>query len=167
MGSDFDHFFRTNYDAMVRSLTLMCGDAELAAECAQDAFTRAYARWRRISRYDVPAAWVRRVAINRVRDQVRSEQRRRAREDKAARRDETRWHDDHPAVADDRLARALSSLPDRQRTAIALHYVEGLSVHEVALVMKVSEGAVKYHLHEGRKKLEPLLDPRATEGVEP
>src|SRR5262245_18714360 len=69
--ADFDETFRAHYSPMVRSLSLVCGDPDVAADAVQDAFARAYARWRRISRYDDPAGWVRHVALNRVRDHYR------------------------------------------------------------------------------------------------
>ena len=47
----------------------------------------------------------------------------------------------------------LAQLPQQQRIAAALFYVEGLSVREVATSMKLSEGAVKYHLHAARAAL--------------
>jgi RNA polymerase sigma-70 factor (ECF subfamily) len=61
--ADFDETFREHYGPMVRSLAAACGDREVAADAVQDAFTRAYARWRRISRYDDPSGWVRHVAL--------------------------------------------------------------------------------------------------------
>jgi DNA-directed RNA polymerase specialized sigma24 family protein len=44
---------------------------------------------------------------------------------------------------------------------LALHYVEGLPVREVAAEMGLSEGAVKFHLHGGRDRLR-----RSLEGVD-
>src|SRR3954447_18338033 len=73
--ADFDETFREHYWPMVRSLSVACGDREAAADAVQDAFTRAYARWRRISRYEHPAGWIRHVALNRLRDHFRHEQR--------------------------------------------------------------------------------------------
>ncbi len=152
---DFDTFFTTHYGPMVRTLTLIGGDREAAADCVQDAFVRAHARWRRVSRYDVPAAWVRKVAINRLRDMMRTEARRRRREDRVT--GAAPDHTTEPARPDDDLMAAVATLPERQRTAIALHYLEDLSVEEIARVMAISSGAVKYHLHQGRQRLEPLL----------
>jgi len=53
----------------------------------------------------------------------------------------------------------LVSLPRQQRLAVALYYVDGLSVAEVATAMRLSVGAVKFHLHQGRAKLRERLDP--------
>ena len=57
----------------------------------------------------------------------------------------------------DRLAVELAVLPPRQRAALALRYVEGLSVREIAAALGISEGAVKFHLHAGRERLRPLV----------
>ena len=62
---------------------------------------------------------------------------------------------------DDAIPRMLSQLPDRQRTAMALFYIDGLSVEQTADAMGLSTGAVKFHLNKGRAKLRPLLENRA------
>ncbi|MCP3854280.1 MAG: SigE family RNA polymerase sigma factor [Actinomycetia bacterium] len=155
----FDEFFLEEHDRMVRSLTLITGDAELAADCVQDAFVRAYARWKRISTYDSPASWVRRVAINRSRDLFRSAGRRRNTEESAAAPD---VHLDPEPLADHDLLTVLSQLPDRQRIAVTLYYLEGLSVDQVADSMGITSGAVKYHLNRGRAHLAPLLAPASS-----
>jgi RNA polymerase sigma-70 factor (ECF subfamily) len=152
----FDDLFRDHYAGLVRSLTVAAGDRELASDCVQDAFTKAYVRWRRISRYEDPVGWVRRVAINRLRDHWR----RSGRRDRAVARLGARLeHADPPGepAFDAGLAAAVAALPDRQREAVALFYVDQLSVREVANAMRVTEGAVKYHLHEGRARLRGAL----------
>lgn len=52
---------------------------------------------------------------------------------------------------------AIAKLPARQRAAIILYEVEGHSVGEVAELLDSSEGAVKFNLHEARKKLQLFL----------
>ncbi len=152
---DFDEMFRVHYDRMVRALAVAYGDREAAADAVQDAFTRAYARWGRISRYEDPVGWVRHVAVNRLRDHFRRAKRgRRAIERLAGRADATA---PAPEPASDVLAK-LAMLPQQQRTALSLFYVEQLSVLEVAEAMGLSEGAVKYHLHAGREQLRTRLD---------
>jgi RNA polymerase sigma-70 factor, ECF subfamily len=149
----YDALFRAHYGPLVRSLTLAAGDRELAADCVADAFERCYVRWRRIQRYDDPAGWVRRVAINRLRDHARRRGRgERAVERLSAGRERTAAPDELVE-----LAELLAGLPTQQRIAVALRYVGGLAVAEVADAMGISEGAVKYHLHAGRERLRPLL----------
>ena len=71
----FDETFEAYYPLMVRALTADGGDAEVAADATQEAFLHAHLRWRVISRYEDPVGWVRRVAINRIRDHFRRETR--------------------------------------------------------------------------------------------
>jgi RNA polymerase sigma-70 factor (ECF subfamily) len=154
--ADFDETFREHYWLMVRSLSVACGDREAAADAVQDAFTRAYARWRRISRYEHPAGWIRHVALNRLRDHFRHEQRGvTARARLAA---DTPTTVDAPALPDDSLMAAVRRLPPQQQIAVSLYYVEQLSVKEIAASMKLSDGAVKYHLHAGRTALRTWIE---------
>ena len=55
----------------------------------------------------------------------------------------------------------LAQLPNQQRLALALFYVDELSVAEVARAMRLSEGAVKFHLHQGRARLRQVLSQRS------
>ena len=68
---DFDDTFRRCFGPMVRSLAVAAGDREVAADCVQDAFMRAFVRWSRVSRLDDPVSWIRHVAVNRMRDHFR------------------------------------------------------------------------------------------------
>ena len=154
---DFDAFFLSSYDSLTRSLAAAFGDRELASEAVQEAFVRAYTRWRRVRRLDNPAAWVRRVAINLLRDQHR----RRGRRDRAVERlaalTPTHTVDPEHTTAAGGVLDHLQSLPQQQRIAVALFYLEDASVAEVAHAMSISEGAVKYHLNQGRTSLRKAM----------
>lgn len=154
LGADFDATFEHGYAPLVRALAAICGDAELAADCAQEAFCKAYARWNKISRYEQPLAWVRHVALNAIRDD--------ARRAKRHRRDQYKLVEPSsvlsPEPADFELTQVLAALPRQQRVAAALFYIEQLSVAEVAHAMDLSLGAVKFHLHAARESLRVALD---------
>ena len=146
--SAFAWLFREEYPAIVRTAQLMLGDRAAAEDVAQEAFVRLYARWRRVSRYDKPGAWVRRVAIRLA--------------SRARRRPSTlALVPEQPGAADPQadpdLRRALLSLPPNQRAAIVLHYLEDLPVAEVAETMGVATSTAKVHLHRARKRLAMLL----------
>jgi Sigma-70 region 2 len=51
-------------------------DPESAADAVQEAFLAAARRWSRVSAYDEPATWIRRVAINRLLNGKRNDRRR-------------------------------------------------------------------------------------------
>jgi len=155
---DFDDTFRRCYGPMVRSLAVAAGDREVAADCVQDAFTRAYVRWSRVSRLEDPVGWIRHVAVNRMRDHFR----RAARGRRALTRLEGRAEVVAAAPSEpSELAALLAALPEQQRIAAALFYVEDLSVAEVAHAMQLSDGAVKYHLHAARQSLRDTLERRS------
>ena len=137
----------------MRSLGLACGDLEQAADAVQEAFVRAHVRWRRLRQYDDPVGWIRRVAVNLLRDEHRRSVRKRRAVDRLA---------VEPAASSapepDGLQAILDELPRQQRTAVALYYVDGLSVSEVADAMQLAEGSVKSHLHDARRKLRAVID---------
>lgn len=156
MRTDIEPYFRAHYGRLVRALTLVCGSEEAAADAVQEAFVKAHQKWRTVSQYDDPVGWIRRVAINRLRDQHRSN----VRKDRAVARlgAGESWTVDGPEPSStEHLASALADLPKQQRLALALYYLEGLSVAETAAALELSEGAVKYHLHQGRERLRGLI----------
>jgi RNA polymerase sigma-70 factor (ECF subfamily) len=143
---------------MVRSLAVACGDREVAADCVQEAFTRAFVRWGRVSRLEDPAGWVRHVALNKIRDHFRKAERGRRAVERLQANAVTVA--DAPAEPSD-LAERLAALPEQQRIAAALFYVEDLSVAEIAHAMQLSDGAVKYHLHAARTSLREAMERQA------
>src|SRR6266516_7358062 len=72
----FAAFYAGAFDRLLGQLFLVTGDLHEAEDIVQEAFARAAARWSRLSHYDVPEAWVRRVAINLVADGRRRQRRR-------------------------------------------------------------------------------------------
>lgn len=147
----FTAFFQTEYPALVRTLYLVVHDRELARDIAQDAFVQLFARWRRISHYERPQAWVRRVGIRMA---VRASRRERVR----PRLERELDLGSLPKPVDLDVLRAVGQLPASQRAAVALFYLEDRPVTEVAEVLSCSEVTAKVHLHRARKRLAELLD---------
>jgi RNA polymerase sigma-70 factor (ECF subfamily) len=151
--------FSSHYGRLVRALTLVAGDREVAADAVQEAFVKAHLNWWRLKHYDDPIGWIRRVAINRLRDVHR----RSVREQRAMDRLTAQaWTSDGGGTVDEitiaephdaGLAELVGGLPRQQRLAVTLFYVSELSVAEVAKAMGINEGTVKFHLHQGRKQL--------------
>ncbi len=153
--TDFEAAFQGHFEPMVRALTVAGGNRGVAEECVQEAYTRAFARWRKISRYDDPVAWVRHVALNAMRDHFRRETRKRGAVARLAARPET--VQSGPETHGE-LSELVATLPPQQRIAASLFYVEQLTVKETARSMEISEGAVKYHLHAARTALRTAWD---------
>ena len=153
---EFEHFFLAQYDVVLKLLVLTTGDRERATDATQEAFIKAYTKWSKIRRYDSPTAWVRRVAINLSRDSFRSDLRRKRREESAqidAPATDTDLH-----VGDAIAVDLLQRLPRRQREIATLFYVDDRSVAEIATILRLREGTVKYHLADARDGLRRLID---------
>jgi len=127
-----------------------------AADAVQEAFVQAVVHWRKISSYDDPVAWIRRVAINRGHNRWRARRRRDALTERIASTSVT--YPFESVDPDGDLARLITTLPPRQRMALILYYYADLSVAEVADAMDLSPGTVKYHLHAARATLARSLD---------
>jgi len=60
------------------------------------------------------------------------------------------------------IQQAILKLPPRQQKAFVLRHLEGLSIAEIAQIMRCSAGAVKAHIFQAvrklRKKLKPLVE---------
>lgn len=144
----FEEFFAEEYPRLVPMLHALTGDRSRAEDLAQESLAQAHREWQRITRYDKPGAWLRRVARNLASNSAR----RSRREQRALRRVPG---DQHVELGsdDEELWGHVRSLPDQQRWAVALFYVEDRSVAEVAEVLDVSEGTVKTHLSRARATL--------------
>ena len=92
--ASLETLFRANYARLVRTLAVVSGSQESAADAVQEAFVKAHVHWR---------------------------------------------------------------LPRQQRLSMALFYVDNLSIAEVAATLGLSDGAVKFHLHQGRDRLRGLF----------
>ena len=62
-----------------------------------------------------------------------------------------------PRQGDTPLLDALTALPRKQRVTLELHYIEGYSVAEVARILRVPEGTVKWRLKRGRDQLKESI----------
>ncbi len=146
--------FEHEYERLVRSLTIIAGEREVAADAVQESFARLLRYWDRVRDYEDPVGWVRRVALNQIRDHHRSL----GRQAKLLRS----VRQDHPSAeyglaTDQELWDQLRALPEKQRVAVALHYVGDLTAREVAEAMDVAEGTVARHLHRALQTLKKTV----------
>lgn len=149
---DFEAFYQDEFDDVFRGCILMTGSREVAMDATQEAFTRAFVRWRRLRRHPWAGGWVMTTALNLCRRRARDPVPLGDRPEKMASRVAT------PRADRIDLQRALRSLPARRREAAILHYLGDLPIASVAELMQISEGAVKAHLFEARKSLRRALE---------
>jgi RNA polymerase sigma-70 factor (ECF subfamily) len=153
-GADYDAFFRAEYPRVVRFAQGVLGDRARAEEVAQEALTRLFVRWERVSHYDRPDAWVRRVALRLAVNVARRDRMRALLERRVQAVPVT-----SPAVAleDTDISSALARLPRAQRVAVVLHYLEDRPVADVAGILGCAEATARVHLFRARQRLGQLL----------
>lgn len=152
--ASLEALFWQSYASIVQALALAGGDLAAAEDATQEAFAQAWVRWDRISRYDNPGAWVRRVAINKLRNAHRS----RLRGEAAVERIAYEVASTPLSEPESDLTGALQRLPYKQRLCAVLFYVDGLSTAEVARAMGISQGSVSQHLNRARTALRARLE---------
>lgn len=123
-------------------------------DLTQEAFLRLHQRWARVSRYDKPGAWLRRVLVN----LATSRARRLATEARLlARLGRERLTPPTLTAEAADFWGAVRTLPRRQAQAVALFYLEDRPSAEIAAILGCSEGTVRAHLHQGRTTLRARL----------
>jgi len=152
--AQFTSFYDVTFGRTKACVFAMCGDLGEAEDIAQDAYARAWSRWRTLRSYDDPGAWVRQVACRLA---VSRWRRARTAITHAARLAGRDRHADPPSEDVVALTRALRGLPEAQRRAVVLHHIGDLPVAEIARIEQVAEGTVKARLSRGRTALAEAL----------
>jgi RNA polymerase sigma-70 factor, ECF subfamily len=161
----FERLVRTFQDRLYSFAHRLCGGREDAEEVTQDAFVRAYRALKSYPAERIRAlalqAWLYRITLNVARNRMRRKRVPQVSIDNGGAAGETArraWDspDDPERRPDVRLEQAqqradlaslVSALPERYRSAIILRYVEGLSLEEVAEVLKQPLGTAKSNVH--------------------
>ena len=154
--------YEVSYPRLVVQMLALCGNQQDAEEAVQEAFVQALRRSREFGQVASPEAWLRTVALNRLRNGWRHAA--------VVRRFVTSVPG--PAAALDlgpdhvALVRALASLGDDERLVVVLHHLADRSVADIAEEVGVPVGTVKSRLFRGRARLAALMaDPVASEEV--
>jgi RNA polymerase sigma factor (sigma-70 family) len=153
---EYASFYRAEYPHVVLTSYLIVHDRQRAEDVAQEAFIQLFTHWNKVSRYQQPGAWVRRVAIRVASRAVRREQRRPSLEIQT---------DLPPTLAsqDVDLLNAIRQLTPQQRAAVALFYFEDRPLPEVAHILGCSHAAAKVHVFNARQRLAEMLGEEAVD----
>jgi RNA polymerase sigma-70 factor (ECF subfamily) len=133
-------------------------NTETAKDLSQDAFLRAYTNIKRFDGRSSFYTWFYRIVVNLCLDHARRSGRvmwesldKSAGEAGGQRQlADTQHQPDQEAIAGEATRRAnatLESMPNKQRTAFLLRNQEGLTIADIAKVMKTTEGTVRVYLH--------------------
>ena len=147
----FPEFYAASRDSIARALALTLGDADLAADAADEAMARAYLRWSQVGSMENPAGWSYRVGLNwarsvsrRLRQPVR-----------------TIYESDSvesPPMIEPALVAALKGLSVRNRSVVVCRYLLGYSDAETSRALEMRPGTVRSCLHRALRQLAVELD---------
>ncbi|HOL68181.1 MAG TPA: sigma-70 family RNA polymerase sigma factor, partial [bacterium] len=162
--SAFNQIIKKYQQPLLNFVYRLVGDRHLAEEVAQEAFLRVYLSARRYRPETKFSTYLYQVARNVSLNALRH------------RKFVSFFHDPFAAVSASKVSlrqgeensrqrikeivsQAIGNLPVSQRTALVLAKYDGLSVKEIALIMKTSLPAVKSLLHRARETLKKELAP--------
>lgn len=162
----FDEIY-ARFGEMVYNLALrMSGEAEEAADLAQEIFLRVYRHLDHFEGRSALKTWIFRIALNHCRERlsrfrpqtqpIRGE----GEEGGVALPDPHRGPEELAVAADEsrRVGLALARLPEPFREAVVLRDLEGLSYQEIAEVLRVAVGTVRSRIARGRDQLREFLE---------
>jgi len=138
---------------VARAIVTVHEDAE---DAVQEGFVRA---WQAIERFDPNqgfGAWVNRIVANAALDITRRRKVRSTEELSDALQSPFR-DPAQDAELKSRLSEALAQLPERARSVIVMHDVEGFTHVEIGEMLGIPGGTARSDLHHARQKLRTLL----------
>lgn len=157
---EYTDFYRAEFTSVARTVHLIVHDRQRAEDVTQEAFLRLLQHWAKVSRYERPGAWVRRVAIRLATKQVGRERQRILVERDTGPRPSAGTNS-----LDLDLMDAIRSLPVKQRAAVVLFYFEDRPIVEIGDLLDCTESAVKVWLHRARHQLAEALNEEVSEDV--
>ena len=122
-----------------------CGDA------VQEAIFKAYSKISQLREEKYFTSWLVRILINEC-YRINSSKRRETSFEEYMQSEEA----EEKSFSE--LYEAIMRLPEKQRLAVELYYIEGYSVEETGKILGIPSGTVKSRLSEGRKKLKAILE---------
>ncbi len=147
--------------AVIASAIAVTKNQFIAEDAAQDAFVTAWMKLNTLQEHAKYGPWVCRIAKNCARNMI-SRYRSFLPLDVVENADI--GDDSHNPVTlyalseeKNEVNQSVDRLPERVREIIRLHYFEGLSIAEIADRMRISQGTVKWQLHDGRKRIRKEL----------
>jgi RNA polymerase sigma-70 factor, ECF subfamily len=132
--------YRRSFDRFLHVATAITGNVESAADCVQDAFSRAIRLRRGYRGTGSIEAWLWRIVVNVARDRASE-----TREFASSEIDQAAGE----ILASDsaQLRSMLADLPERQRLVLFLRYYADLDYQAIATALEISSGTVGATLH--------------------
>ncbi len=160
--SAFDELARRYRRALWFEALRVLRDEGLAEDATQDAMLIAYRALpglREVARFPF---WLRSIARHRAIRLAQGEARQRTALDELLLR-HSRSLAEPMAEISGEVGCAIQCLPEQDRLALQLHYLEGWPIAQVARYLGLSESNVKWRMHQARKKVRAQVAPEETQ----
>ena len=157
--ADTTESYREAKDECLFTVLVSVDDRDTAQDLVDEAFARAWASWRTVSRHPAPAAWVVRTALNTSISRWRRRRREVPVPDLALVADRPAASGGACGSVDPRIMAALLRLPARQRQVVALRLFLDLDTAGTAQVLGIAPGTVQAHLGRAKAALRDDLIP--------
>lgn len=143
---------------LLRHARRLLGETEPAREATQEAWLEILRGLSGLREARAFPAWAYRIVSRRCAGGIRQRQCQRQR-DVAETFDEVASTTESPErnVSNDELHELLAGLPAHHRATLALFYLEGLTVTEIASALEIASGTVKTRLMHARHRMRALL----------
>ena len=150
---DLDELYAASYQRLVVQVFAFCGVMSDAEDAVQEAFVTAIRRKRELARIHNPEAWLRTVALNRVRGGWRhAAVVRKYQAGVPGPQAPVEVGPEHVA-----LVTALGELDEDLRRIVVLRHLTDLGTSDIAAELGIPEGTVKSRLSRARAQLADLL----------
>ncbi len=161
----FDELVRRHLGPAVRLATRLLGE-DGAEDVVQDSFLAVLDHLEDFDTSRPFAPWFYRIVANRCANARRARSRRGSEPLSPQLEAGTKPPDEAAELSSlrTRLQRALVRLPERQRTILLLFDVDGFTGPEIAGMLDISTGTVRWHLHQARAAMRAILDGEVEEG---
>lgn len=155
----FEQLLRTHERQVLRVAVRLTGNLHDGQDVAQEVFLKLHREFGRFDDADRIAPWLYRVTVNECFDLRRKAKR--SREENAGLSWATWRSKDYSAeqqmLNEQELGLAMRQLTDRERAALTLRELEGLSTSEVAEILGSAESTVRVQIASARVKLRKCL----------
>ncbi len=156
----FEVLVRQYRNRVLNVVWRIVSDADGAQDVAQETFIKAYQQLPRFRGKSTFGTWLYRIAVNEARGHLRARRRRQARWEKQGMLEAVQPVSPEVGEQAGPIVGLLQELPEKQRIALALFYLQELSVAEIARAVRAPTGTVKAWLSRGRQRLRELAQER-------
>jgi RNA polymerase sigma-70 factor, ECF subfamily len=146
--------YERHYETVFRTALRVTGNPADAEDVLQTVFVRVLARSGDVEDVALPAAYLRRAAVNAAVDVLR----RREHRAESAPDDRTLYAVEPPLLLKEQLRRAIAALDSDDASLFLLRHVEGLSIEELAGMFEMEKNNVTVRLHRIRQRLQVEME---------